>query len=156
MYQRLVESVIASIKVLPDNCRQSGDDSKLKDVWDEFKYQLQEEQSSFFGFYEDTIRRLCAEAITRQGREWKQLLWLWTEGYTDQWVEQDEVSIEDFVTDDIVEEVYNRVCDIAANEPFATDPDEERDREDYEEDMDLFRSHSEDAGDDDSDPGEAK
>src|SRR5262249_30193607 len=42
MYQRLVETVIAGIKSLPDNCRQSGEDSNLTDVWEEFKYQLQE------------------------------------------------------------------------------------------------------------------
>jgi hypothetical protein len=130
--------------------------SPLKDVWDEFKYQIQEEQSPFFDFYEDTIRRLCAEAVTRQGREWEQLLWLWTEGYLDWWADQDEVSIDDFQTDDVVEEVYTRVCDTAANEPFATDPDEERHREQYAEDMDLFRSGSEDAGDDDSDPGDTR
>ena len=41
LYKRLVGQVIADIKALPENCRQSGDDSGLNDVWEEFKNQLQ-------------------------------------------------------------------------------------------------------------------
>src|SRR5215813_11165104 len=140
MYQRLVETVIAGIKSLPDNCRQSGEDSNLTDVWEEFKYQLQEDQSLFFDLYEQTIQQLCSHAVTKLERECQQLLWLWTEGYLDRWAEQDEVSIDEVVDEDIVQELYNRVCDVAANEPLTTDPDEDDDRERDEQDMDLFRA----------------
>jgi hypothetical protein len=37
-------------------CRLSGDDSILKNVWEEFCVQLQGEHSVFWSTYEDTIR----------------------------------------------------------------------------------------------------
>ena len=64
MYNGLVAVVIADIKALPDNCRQSGDDSNLKDVWEEFKDHLQNEQSNFFCQYAfaHTIQSIVLQA----------------------------------------------------------------------------------------------
>src|SRR5262249_23694424 len=93
--------------------------------------------------------------VTKLERECQQLLWLWTEGYLDRWAEQDEVSIDEVVDEDIVQELYNRVCDVAANEPLTTDPDEDDDRERDEQDMDLFRAVQEEAVDDEPPAKEA-
>ncbi len=148
MYQRLVETVITDIKSLPDNCRQSGDDSKLKDVWEEFKYEIQREQSILFFAYEDTIQRICARQVAELDRERQQLLWLWSDGYYDWNDEDDKIPWGEMVTDALAKELYDRVCSVANNEELAIDPDEERDRERHEEDMRLDRLQSEPDKDD--------
>jgi hypothetical protein len=81
MYLGLVQQVIAQIKALPDSCRQSGDDSRLKDVWEEFKDQVQGQESIFFRAYEDTIQRLCAKLVAAFDRERQGLLWLWSNAW---------------------------------------------------------------------------
>ena len=63
MYHGLVMQVIADIQALPDHCRQSGDDSHLKNVWEEFKYQIQREQSVMFDLYVHTIQSICAGQV---------------------------------------------------------------------------------------------
>jgi hypothetical protein len=137
MYTRLVKKVIADIKALPDNCRQSGDDSSLKDVWEEFKYQVQREESGMFAMYEDVIRDICDRQITGLDREQRQLLWLWSEGYSNAWVDKDEVSIEDLEDEPAAKELYDRVCSVAESEELAIDPDDEGGKERYEESGDA-------------------
>ncbi len=129
MYNGLVAVVIADIKALPDNCRQSGDDSNLKDVWEEFKDQLQNEQSIFFDAFAHTIQSLCSKRVSELDADRKLLLWLWSEGYLERWVNEDEVLLADLDANHVNEELYRRICDVAASEPFADDPDEDRDAE---------------------------
>jgi hypothetical protein len=144
MYDGLVGQVIADIKALPDSCRQSGDDSKLKDVWEEYKYQLQREQSAMFELYVQVIQDICTRRVEGIERERQQLLGLWTEGYLDLWVREDTVSLADWDLEAITAELYQRVSDVAVNEELEVDPDEERDRERFEEDMRLFFQESQD------------
>jgi hypothetical protein len=142
LYDRLVQQVVAEIKALPDNCRQSGDDSKLKDVWEEFKYQMQRGESVFFEFYEATIRAICARRLAELDRDRQGLLWLWSDGYFD-WEDQDgEIPYRGPVDEGLQQELYNRVCSMAFNEALVIDPDIKRDREHFEEDMRLFRESS--------------
>src|ERR1700722_13667063 len=122
MYGVLVKQVIAVIKALPDRCRQSGDDSVLKDVWEEFKYQLQREESVFFDAHETTIRDFCGSFVAGLDRERQGLLWLWSEGYC-RWTEND-IPWGDAVQEAVTQEVYDRVRDIANNENLAADPDD--------------------------------
>lgn len=110
MYDGLVAIVIADIKALPDGCCLSGDDSKLKDVWEEFKYQLQKEQSVFFDAYEHTIRSLCSGRVAEFDKDRQCLLWLWSEGYLEQWVDEDKIGLTDHDVNHVAEEVYRRVC----------------------------------------------
>jgi hypothetical protein len=141
MYDRLVGQVIADIKALPDSCRQSGDDSKLKDVWEEYKYQIQREEFLSFELYVHVIRGICATRVQELERDRQQLLWLWTEGYLDLWVRADKVSLDDWNPDAIAAveaELYDRVANIAVNEEFEVDPDEERDRDRFRRDVEEF------------------
>lgn len=46
---------------MPDNCKQSGDDSAFPDVWEEFKYEMQERESLLFEVYRDHIEGLCGD-----------------------------------------------------------------------------------------------
>lgn len=95
MYDRLVALVITDIRNLPDNCRQSGDGSKLKNVWEEFKDQLQNEQGAVFAAYEDTIQSLCFQQVAELDPDRQRMLWLWSEGYLQLWVDEDEVRLAD-------------------------------------------------------------
>lgn len=104
-------------RALPENCRQSGN-SALADVWEEFKAQLQGEQSIMFGLFEDTIQGICAEVAAKPARELQQFLWLWTEGYERLWVDQDVVQLTDWEPQDVADELYRRVCDVACDEPM--------------------------------------
>jgi hypothetical protein len=156
MYDSLLTAVIADIKGLPEGSKQSGDDSGLKDVWEEFKYQMQREQSAVFDLYEEVIEGICSRLVGELDRERRLLLWLWSDGFFDWWGAKDEASVEDFDDEAITKELYNRLCDVAEREELAFDPDEERDRERYEEDMELLRSNSdpdEDAPDYDGEEG---
>ena len=56
------------------------------------------------------------------------LLWLWTMGYGDLWVNKDEVHLTDCVREHVEDELYRRVCDVADSELQSDDPDEEQDR----------------------------
>jgi hypothetical protein len=145
IYSSLVNEVIAVIKALPDNCRQSGENSKLKDVWEEFKYEFQGEQSILFGAYEHTIGGICASHVTNVDSDLKQLLWFWSKGY-DEWDgdhDEDDKDLSDaFVDDNVAQELYDRVCQVANNEPLEVDPNEARDRDRYEEDMRPYRDAS--------------
>ena len=145
IYDGLVRQVVADVKALPDSCRQSGDDSKLKDVWEEYKYQIQRDESGMFDLYVQTIQAICTRRVEGVERDLQQLLWLWTEGYLDLWVGRDELSLDDWIPDAIVAELYDRVSDVAGNEELEVDPDEERDRERYEDDTgSLFEENRDD------------
>ena len=123
MYDGLVAAVIADVRALPDNCRQSGDDSGLADVWEEFKDQMQNEESTFFDLYEHTIQSLCAKRIEELDTDRRCFLWLFSEGYLNRWVDEDAVSLTDLDLEHISDEVYRRVCDVAANEKLACEED---------------------------------
>lgn len=133
IYGSLVREAIADVKALPEKCRQSGDDSKLKDVWEEFKYQIQREQSGMFELYEEVILGICARVVANLDRERQQLLWLWSEAYYD-WDDEEDVMPCD-VTEPVAREVYERLCSAAENEDLLVDPDEEWDRERHEDDV---------------------
>src|SRR5262245_50759121 len=123
MYDGLISQVLADIKSLPDGCRQSGDDSKLKDVWEEYKYQIQRDESGMFDLYVQVIRDICARRVQSVERDQQQLLWLWTEGYLDLWADKEEVALDDWNPEAIAAELYERVSDVAGNEELEVDPD---------------------------------
>jgi hypothetical protein len=96
-----------------------------------------------FDLYAEVIQDLCERRVGGIERDRQQLLWLWSEGYLDIWVDQDEVSLNDLQSADIARELYDRVCEAASDEELAVDPDEERDRERYEDDVSPYRPGAE-------------
>ena len=54
--------IIGRLKRLDPSGLQSGD-SRLVNGWEEYKVQIQLEQSLFFSLYNDTIRRIVEEAV---------------------------------------------------------------------------------------------
>jgi hypothetical protein len=113
-YRRYANQVIEQIKSLPPECRQSGDDSPLKDVWEEFKYQLQEEHSILFDAYEDTIQGLCNKVVVSLPEEEQALLWLRSDAYFDS--DEETIPKGQRLVNEITEELYREVSSIASDE----------------------------------------
>lgn len=120
-YEEYCGRIVQMVQALPADCRQSGDDSVLADVWEEFKYQVQRDESAVFGAYEDTITALCQKLIEGLPQHEQDLLWLQSEGYFN-WNEQDELPVK---ADDVATELYRRVCTRASDEDLKIDPDDE-------------------------------
>lgn len=59
LHSQLVNEVIAEIEALPDDCRQSGDDSPLNTVWLEYSAQVQGPHSGIHWAYVSTIESIC-------------------------------------------------------------------------------------------------
>ena len=60
------------------NGMQSGDDSGLKDIWDEVCVQVQAQQSIFWNLYSDTIWEIVAREVEKLDILIKQAIWLQT------------------------------------------------------------------------------
>ena len=118
MYETLVRKVIADVRALPEGSPYSVD-SDLKDVWEEFKDQLQVDQSIMFELYEEKVRGICYHHVSEHDPDAQRLLWLWSEGYLEQWVERDAVKLSNFSVSEVVDELYRKVTDVACNEPLA-------------------------------------
>jgi len=95
---------------------QSGDDSPLKNVWDEICVQVQGEESIMFDAYLDTIRSFIQDEVKKLDIQTKQVIWLQTNEGID-WEEDN--SNQDspiYCEDDIAEYILQRfVLPEAAN-----------------------------------------
>ncbi|GEM_PF-1945545 len=122
-YQRYTAEVISRIKALSPDCRQSGDDSSLKNVWEEWKAQIQGEESPLFYAYEETIRGLCRSVVEALPQDEQSLLWLLSDGYFDDGSPSAGAPMLDAVED----ELYNRIWSIGADEDLLSDQEEDED-----------------------------
>lgn len=120
-YDDYGDQIVKMVQGLPEDCRQSGDDSVLEDVWEEFKYQVQQDESAMFGAYEDTITALCQKLVENVPNHELELLWLASDGYFN----QDEEGVQLEKVEDVVNELYRRICNRAFDEDLKNDPDEE-------------------------------
>ena len=64
--------------------RTSGEASPWPDVWEEYKVQVQGEQSAYFEAYEDTFHDMCERFIDTLDHPEIELLWLGSDAY-DEW-----------------------------------------------------------------------
>ena len=120
-YEDYSDRVVHMVQELPTECRQSGNDSGLGDVWEEFKYQVQREESVMFGAYADPITAMCQNLVEKLPQHEQDLLWLVSQGYFD-WNEEDASPDK---TADVVNELYCHICSRASDEDLATTPDDE-------------------------------
>ncbi len=123
-YDDYARQVIERIKKLPPECRQSGDDSLLEDVWEEWKYQLQRRESVLIGLYEETIRDICTGVVESLPPHERELLWLYSDGSFDH-EEDTGPPAANQIVEDVVEELYQRVWNIAVDEELKVDPDDQ-------------------------------
>jgi hypothetical protein len=123
-YDRCTKRVIERIKDLgrPDFCL-SGDDSGLDNVWEEFKSQVQEEESFFYEAYEDTIRAICRELLKTISLDEIKLMWIFSNAYYDHYEDDFPEDIEE----EVENELYSRIYEIAEVEQINRDYDEDVD-----------------------------
>jgi hypothetical protein len=113
--KRLARKLIASIQKM-DDCLLSGDDSALKNVWDEICVQIQNEQSHSWDAYDDTVRRLAQVEVDRLRPHEREAIWLQSKEGVD-WSYEEESSREPYpvLPHDIVEYLVDKVYTEAAN-----------------------------------------
>ncbi|HCC06804.1 MAG TPA: hypothetical protein DEP72_01375 [Clostridiales bacterium] len=58
---------------------QSGDDSGLKNIWDEVCAQVQHEESIFWDAYIDVIKNFIEKEVEKLDQHKKEAIWLWTQ-----------------------------------------------------------------------------
>jgi hypothetical protein len=109
-YEALIAEVVQAVEALDQTMMQSGDDSPLKNVWEEFVVQIKEGESILFDAYEETIRAICSTPTQALTATEIDILWLWSEGY----VECDP-DVEDSISRTeklrhVTDELYRRLC----------------------------------------------
>lgn len=87
-----------------DQAMLSGDDSGLKNSWEEVCVQVQGEQSYFWDAYEDLLRQFLADEVSRLPLHERRAVWLQTENgmaYLD--LEEEDSGPVPYSVDDIVQ-----------------------------------------------------
>lgn len=94
----------------------SGDDTPLKNVWDEICVQVQGEESIMWDAYMDTIKSVIQDEVKKLDIQTKQVIWLQTEEGIE-WEEgKENQGTPDYCEDDIAEYILQRfVLPAAAN-----------------------------------------
>jgi len=146
-YRERVDAVITGLKGLGREHMQSGDDSPHQNVWEEFAAQLQEGERSYFDAYESTVRQFCHHEVKKMSETERKLLWFFTEPGQD-WtfdidydkeheIERDPTDDQpaSFDEDDVVDELYKRISQIAWD--MELPPTEEENEDEAEEDEAL-------------------
>jgi hypothetical protein len=113
--KKISNKVIRNLQKLKD-CMLSGDDTILKNVWDEVCVQVQYEESWAWDAYIDTIRSMIKYEVEQLSNAIKKAIWIQTEEGFD-WVinnEEDESIV--FSVEDIIEYIlHNYVLSEAAD-----------------------------------------
>jgi hypothetical protein len=136
-YNAYRDEVIKIVKGLPPESCLSGDDSGLDDVWGEFKYQVQREESGMFDLYVETIEGLCEDVSKKLPDHEIDLLWLYADAYFDH-DDDDGHPGRDELTEAVAHKLYGKVLETAGNNDLTFDPDEERQAAAFQEDLGLF------------------
>lgn len=115
----IVQSVIAYFEGLPRDCMQSGDNSSLLNVWEEYCAQVQDEESVFWDVYSEMADDELAAAVEKLDRYEKLALWLQTdEGWDwnyDYMEGQDAHEVAPVLTEEIVRYLKDKLHSAAAD-----------------------------------------
>lgn len=104
---RISGSTIRALQKLTD-CRLSGDDTILKNIWDEVCVQMQSEESFAWDAYLETIKAHITYEVERLPRPEKEAIWLQTSQADDWDAEQEETPTSvPICHDDITEYILN-------------------------------------------------
>ncbi len=134
-FAELARKVADEVRALPkESC--IGFSPQLTTFWEEFKYQVQREESVAFDLCEDAVRLICRCRVQELDREQLTLIWAASDARFDR-ADEIEVGFDGAAVEALENELYARVYSIADTEELAADPDEERDRERLEEDFAL-------------------
>jgi hypothetical protein len=115
-FARYAARVIGQLKRLDACCLQSGD-SRLKNVWEEYKVQVQVEESVFFNLYEDTIRQLTQRVVAAMPSRLLAALWRLTPEADEYGDGRDPVEAA-LLSEAVEDELFRRIERIAVNDPL--------------------------------------
>lgn len=122
--QMIVQSVITNLNELPKDCMQSGDDSCLQNVWEEFCVQVQGEESFFWDTYLDIAYDFLEASVAKLDPDEQLALWLVTEpGWSwnyDHKEDKDTDAIAPIAVDEIVTHLNEQLLCAAADYESAT------------------------------------
>jgi len=109
--RRITRKAIASLQKMTD--RLSGDDSELRNVWDEICAQVQHQDSLYRDAYDEMVSGIVRAQLAHLSKDEKEAIWLQTDAGFD-WTCEEEADrnaapvCDDEVTEWLVEEhVYN-------------------------------------------------
>lgn len=126
-----VDKVIQAMRKLPKSSRQSGEDSPLEDVWEEFATQVQGEESFYMSLYERLAEDACRELVETLTES--NLLMLWQEtGPGIGWIDDDPVPYAEDMRADVIEELYRKVLGAAADYDLPEIDEDDEDEADDE------------------------
>ena len=118
---RAVRLVIRGLQQLTD-CRTSGDDSGLRDPWDEICVQVQYQGSIHWDAYLDTIEGFALGAVGELTPYERFLVWLltprgeeWVSGEEQAGIDDDNARNVPVQSEDVAQLVVSRVLDRASN-----------------------------------------
>lgn len=143
LYDRLTSEVIDKIKAMPSSAKVDYGDAGLASVWEEYKYQFQSSDSTYRDYYEAPVRRFCDDVVSSVSAEWQQLLWMWTDEFSELWADQDNVELSQWNLHAVKDKVYQLVCDVASDEVLLCNPEDEEARIQHEEDSRLMSGEDE-------------
>lgn len=94
---------------------QSGDDTSLKNLWDEICVQVQGQQSVAWDLYLDTIRLVIQGEVEKLDAQTKQAIWLQTDEGIDWEMNNEDQDAVTFCEDDITEYILQNFVLSAAD-----------------------------------------
>lgn len=114
--QRIARKVVRELQQLTDGLH-SGDDSGLKNAWDEICVQVQGEESCTWSAYDLTVKQMVGAEVSRLAQHEQNAIWLQTKEGKD-WIcaEEDSRESNPVVLDEIVEYLSSEyVYDLASD-----------------------------------------
>ena len=99
--KKISGKVVRSLQKMTEGM-QSGDDTPLKNVWDEICVQVQYEESGMWEIYLETISAFIEDEVKKLNNATKQAIWLQTEEGIDWEIDNEEGDLSEFYVDDIV------------------------------------------------------
>jgi hypothetical protein len=123
----LVSSIVAILQGLDADTEndRGGQGRGLENLWEEYKYQFQREHSDFEDHYQRVAWPLCREAVEKLPAALQRLLWLETDDFDEHCTKEEQLTLADFDPSSVVTSIYQRLGDVANNEPLIFDPDQE-------------------------------
>jgi len=118
--KRILRKVVRRLQRMTSEM-QSGDDSCLKNVWDEVCVQVQGQESTVWDAYLDTIRQLISAYLDELDVELKRAIWLQTDAGIDWATNEDQEDTREHDiplpddTEDITEHILADVLSSAAD-----------------------------------------
>jgi hypothetical protein len=111
--KRISRKTILALQKMKDGM-QSGEDSPLRNAWDEVCVQVQGDESYLWSAYQDTIEGIIQCEVDLLDLPTKKAIWLQTDGYLD-WDEEDNAENVPWTDEDITRHIL-RVYVLSAAE----------------------------------------